>query len=78
MEMSMRGRGIAASGYCFTKEDGSMMHPQQPTNYVSRFGEKYSLQGIHPHALRHSMASIQVTNGANVVSVSKKPAIVHR
>ena len=49
-----------------------MMNPQAPTSYLSRFGEKYKLPGIHPHALRHTMATLSIANGADVVSVSEK------
>jgi len=49
-----------------------MMNPQAPTAHLRLFGKKYNLPGIHPHALRHTMATISIANGADVVSVSKK------
>lgn len=49
-----------------------MMNPQAPTAYLNRFGKKYNLPGIHPHALRHTMASLSIANGADIVSVSEK------
>ena len=49
-----------------------MMNPQSPTSYLSRFGKKYNLPGIHPHALRHTMATISIANRADIVSVSEK------
>ena len=48
------------------------MHPQSPTRYFKRFGERYSIPDFHPHKLRHSSASIALTNGADVVSVSER------
>ncbi|MDR1003189.1 MAG: site-specific integrase [Oscillospiraceae bacterium] len=66
------GQGIFPTGYCFTQDNGQMMHPQAPTSYLSRFGKKYNLPGIHPHALRHTMATISIANGADIVSVSEK------
>jgi integrase len=66
------GQGIFPTGFCFTQENGQMMHPQAPTGYLQRFGKKYNLSGIHPHALRHTMATISIANGADIVSVSKK------
>ena len=66
------GQGIPLNGYCFTQDNGEMMNPQAPTSYLSRFGKKYNLPGIHPHALRHTMATLSIVNGADVVSVSKK------
>ena len=49
-----------------------MMNPQAPTAYLERFGKKYGFPTIHPHALRHTMASLSIANGADVVSISKK------
>ena len=49
-----------------------MMNPQAPTAYLERFGEKYNLPGIHPHALRHTMVTLSIANGADIVSVSEK------
>ena len=49
-----------------------MMNPQAPTSYLSRFGKKYNLPGIHPHALRHTMATISIANRADIVSISEK------
>ena len=40
--------------------------------YLGRFGRKYGIAGIHQHALRHTMACLSITNGADIVSVSKK------
>lgn len=65
-------KGIQETGFCFTKENGEMMNPQEPTAYLKRFGTKYDLPGIHPHALRHTMATLSIVNGADIVSVSKK------
>lgn len=64
--------GFPQTGFCFTRENGEMMNPQAPTAYLKRFGKKYNLPGIHPHALRHTMATISIANGGDVVSVSKK------
>ena len=35
-------------------------------------GERYGIADFHPHKLRHSSASIAITNGADVVSVSER------
>lgn len=64
--------GKSNNGFCFTQENGEMMNPQAPTAHFRLFGKKYNLPGIHPHALRHTMATIMIANGADVVSVSKK------
>lgn len=61
------------SKWVFT-QDGTAdpMHPQSPTRYFKKFGEKYGIEDFHPHKLRHSSASIAITNGADVVSVSER------
>ena len=65
-------KGIPNSGYCFTGENGKMMHPQTLTNRFADFFKRYDIPGFHPHALRHTMISLSITNGADVVSVSKR------
>ena len=48
------------------------MSPQSPTRYFHNFGEKYGITGFHPHLLRHTSASVAITNGADVTSVSAR------
>ena len=61
------------SQWVFT-QDGSPepMHPQRPTRYFKKFGERYGIADFHPHKLRHTSASVALTNGADVVSVSQR------
>lgn len=61
------------SKWCFTQEGtAEPMHPQSPTRYFQKFGQRYGVKDFHPHKLRHSSASIAITNGADVVSVSER------
>ncbi len=48
------------------------MHPQSPSWYMQKFSKKCGVPGLHPHKLRHTFASIAITNGADVASVSEK------
>ena len=48
------------------------MFPQSPTKYFRKFGEKYGIKDFHPHKLRHTSASVALTSGADVVSVSER------
>ena len=61
------------SKWVFT-QDGSPepMFPQSPTKYFRTFGKKYGIEDFHPHKLRHSFASIAITSGADIASVSQK------
>lgn len=61
------------SKWVFTQDaTGAPMHPQSPTRYFNKFGERYGIKDFHPHKLRHSSASIAITSGADVVSVSER------
>lgn len=63
----------AISLWVFTQENSpEPMHPQSPTRYLKKFSERCGIPGLHPHALRHTFASIAITNGADVASVSEK------
>ncbi len=60
------------SKYVFTQDDSAEpMFPQSPTRYFTTFGRRYGVQHFHPHKLRHSFASIAITSGADVASVSE-------
>lgn len=61
------------SQWVFTK-DGSHepLCPKTPTNYFAAFGKKYNVPNFHPHLLRHTSASIALTNGADIISVKER------
>ena len=60
------------TGYCFTKDDGTPMIPDSITAWLRKFSEKHGLPHINPHAFRHTMASILINSGKDIVSVSKR------
>lgn len=65
--------GKAISKYVFTQEHSAEpMHPQSPARYLKKLSERYGIADLHPHKLRHTFASIAITNGADVASVSEK------
>lgn len=62
----------AVSAFVFTKEGSpEPMHPQSPTRYLKKLSERSDIPDLHPHKLRHTFASIAITNGADVASVSE-------
>ena len=48
------------------------MNPQSPTKFLAKFGERHDIRHLHPHKLRHSFASVAITHGADIASVSEK------
>lgn len=63
----------AISTYVFTQQNSpEPMHPQSPARYMQKFSKRCGVSGLHPHKLRHTFASIAITNGADVASVSEK------
>lgn len=61
------------SEYVFTQNNSALpMHPQSPTRYLKKFGERYDIEDVHPHKFRHTFASVAITHGADIASVSAK------
>lgn len=60
------------SKWVFTQEDSTEpMHPDSPTKYFKLLSDRCKFKRLHPHKLRHTFASIAITNGADVASVSE-------
>lgn len=60
------------SNFLFIQENGSPMHPDSLTGWLSKFSKRNSLPHINPHAFRHTMASILYFNGVDSISISKR------
>lgn len=72
-ELRLEQASHAISTYVFTQQNSpEPMHPQSPARYMQKFSQRYGVPGLHPHKLRHTFASIAITNGADVASVSEK------
>lgn len=64
--------GKCISAFVFTQEgNAEPMHPQSPTRYLKKLSERCGVADLHPHKLRHTFASVAITNGADVASVSE-------
>lgn len=63
----------AISAFVFTQDNSpEPMHPQSPTRCLKGFSKRYGVPDLHPHKLRHTFASIAITSGADIASVSEK------
>ena len=60
------------SDYVFVKDDGSPMSPDGIAAWLRSFSNRHGLPHSNPHAFRHSMASILINNGKDIVSVFKR------
>lgn len=60
------------TGFCFVKDNGEPMMPDSITSWLRKFSDRYGLPHINPHAFRHTMATILINSGKDIVSVSKR------
>jgi len=58
-------------GLIFPSKTGSYISPSSVNAWLSRFCRRHTLPHIHPHAFRHTAASILIASGVDVVTVSK-------
>ena len=73
MDLRLRaGPAWTDTGFLFVKDDGTPMIPDGITAWLRKFSERHGLPHINPHAFRHTMASILINNGKDIVSVSKR------
>lgn len=57
--------------YVFTEKGvNKPMNPDSPNVFLREFSKRYGIS-IHPHKLRHSFASVAITKGADIASVSE-------
>lgn len=61
-----------ADNYVFIKNDGSVMHPNTPTEQFNDFLKRHELKHIKFHALRHTSATLSLLNGANIKQVAAR------
>lgn len=73
LKASYKVMKFTKDSFVFLQDDSSEpMHPTSPTHYFRQFGKRYGIENFHPHKLRHSFASVAITNGADIASVSEK------
>lgn len=60
------------TGYVFTQDNGDHMNPDSITGWLKDFSTRHNLPHINPHAFRHTVASVLLANGTDIVTVSKQ------
>ena len=60
------------TGYVFTQDNGDRMNPDSITNWLNKFSIRHNLPHINPHAFRHTVASVLLANGTDIVTVSNQ------
>lgn len=68
---SQYGEDWVQSGYVFCRENGSPTRPDTVTSWLRDFSAKYNLPHINPHAFRHTLASVLLAKGIDIVTISK-------
>lgn len=58
--------------FVFCQSDGSPMHPDSVTDWLTKFSKRHGLPHINAHAFRHTMASMLYYNGVDSVSISAR------
>jgi len=58
------------TGYVFTQDNGDRMNPDSITAWLNDFSKRHSLPHINPHAFRHTVASVLLANGTDIVTVA--------
>lgn len=59
-----------STGYVFTQDNGDHMNPDSITAWLNDFSARHGLPHINPHAFRHTVASVLLANGTDIVTVA--------
>ncbi|MGF7145938.1 integrase [Anaerotaenia torta] len=60
------------TGFCFTQDNGTAIHPDSLNKWLREFTKKYKLPHIHPHKFRHTQASLLYYSGEDPITISKR------
>ena len=70
---SQPNRLSIVSDFVFPRSDSAdPMSPQEPNRWMRRFSQRHGIEHLHPHKLRHTMASIAVEQNADIASIAKR------
>lgn len=71
-ERAVWGEAWQETGLVFTREDGSMLHPEYVTRHFQRLAQAAGLRVVRLHDLRHGQASLMLAAGVPLALVSKR------
>jgi len=60
------------TGFIFTQDNSKPMYPGSIGSWLNDFSKRHGLPHINPHAFRHTVASVLIANGLDIVTVSKQ------
>jgi len=58
------------TGYVFTQDNGEPSTPDSWTSWLDKFSARHGLPHINPHAFRHTVASVLISRGVDISTVS--------
>lgn len=67
----MMGDQWRETGYLFTGRTGEPQNPTNVNKLMKEFANRHGLPYIHPHTFRHTAASIMISRGVDILTVSK-------
>lgn len=59
------------SDFVFTNDFGAALHPDSVTQWFTRFIKRKNLKHITFHGLRHTAASLMISSGVDIETVSR-------
>jgi|GEM_PF-6598189 len=70
-ELHTKAQGYVSPSnhYLFVSNTGRKMCPQAVYNIVREAGQKAGIVGVHPHTMRHSIATHLLDNGAGIFEI---------
>ena len=66
------GNAWRGDDWIFIQADGKPMYPTTPTQWFSKFQKRYGLPHRKFHALRHTSATLLLSNGTNIKNVAAR------
>ncbi|MCD8356119.1 MAG: tyrosine-type recombinase/integrase [Clostridia bacterium] len=60
------------TGFVFTQDNGLPICPTSATHWLDDFAKAHDLPHIHPHAFRHTAASLMIAQGVDLVTTANE------